>query len=97
MLMNASTRSGSNGFRVDLRNCRYQFLANTEEPLESPEDSKLVDARYFEPIKGSDSRFITRNREHLARDLETMDYQARPDESEQQRRRRKTSSRSNSG
>jgi hypothetical protein len=89
MLMNASTRSGSNGFRVEITNCRYQFLANTQEPVGSPEDSKLDEVRYFEPINGTDSRFVTRNRGHLARDLEAMDYQARPDESEQQRRARK--------
>jgi hypothetical protein len=77
MLLNASD---GEQFSVQIRDSRYQFLVNTNEP-DGLEDSRdLGDAsRYFDLIPWTHSRFHARNRQPLAVDLEKMDYRARPE------------------
>jgi hypothetical protein len=75
---------------VRLRNCRYQCIANTEDP-EGREDSRNPDEpenpRYFEQDPRYHSRFTLPNPELLASDLEAMDFRSRPEIREARQRR----------
>lgn len=88
MLLNASDASR---FQVRLRHCRYQCIANTEEPQgDTAEDSRDLRAPertpYFAQQPGSHSRFTLPNRELLASDLEAMDFRSRPEVREARQR-----------
>jgi hypothetical protein len=90
MLMNASDNS-ANGFEVNVQDCRYQFLVNTCDPIDSQEDSMLSDGeKCFELARGRvHSRFDLRNREVLVEALGAMDYRYRPERFEAVQRRRR--------
>jgi hypothetical protein len=89
MLINASENS-ADGFTVSFRDCRYQFLVNTDVPSESNADSALDGAvRYFEPMDAHSACFEAPNRTALAEDLEKMDFRYRPERWESIQRRRR--------
>lgn len=90
MLINASDNAKNQGLRVQIKNCRYQFLVNTDEPdHKSVEDSRQeATDRYFDPVEGTDSRFDVLNRRRLAESLERMDYRSHPEEWEEEQRER---------
>jgi len=90
MLINASDNAKNQGFRVQIKNSRYQFLVNTDEPDDkSVEDSRQEAAdRYFDPVEGTDSRFDVMNGRRLAEGLERMDYRSHPEEWEEEQRER---------
>jgi Pentapeptide repeats (9 copies) len=95
MLMNAS-RTSTDGFEVFIRDCRYQFLVNTQTPADgSTEDSRdhPEGTRYFHLVAGTHSCFEADNRDGLARDLEAMDYRFRPEVWEALQRRRRAQAR----
>lgn len=86
-LINASESSGD-GFSVHLKNSRYQFVANTEEPdQESREDSDRSDDAFFAAVPGHQSRFTVARLSELAKVLEPMDFRFRNEIWELARRR----------
>ncbi len=89
MLLNASGYK-KDGFRVELKGCRWQFLVNTELG-ENPgrEDSRPGEKEesFFKKAEGeAESRFGTVDCERLALLLGKMDYRLHPEKWERQQR-----------
>lgn len=93
MLLNL-TDPADGDFKVNIHDCRYQFLANATVAANSVKDSRKEEGdRYFDPSPSEGATEIRpETRGDLARTLEAMDYRLHPETWERrQRQRRKRS------